>query len=96
MTTTTRKQKQELDLYAEGSALVERLADKVRGLNARHRVTDQAARKANDLNAATYADVTDAVKALRNLVAALSDSAGHDRKIDLREAINAAREFVGA
>lgn len=96
MTTTTRKQKRELDLYNEAEALVDPVAARVRDLNAQHRITDAAAKEAIAVNQAAYSAVQDAVVVLRALVAALSDSAGHDRTFNLAECVTRARELIGA
>jgi hypothetical protein len=79
-----------VDTYDQGTELLPQLLALVR---ARKRTADQAGRAADAairLNAAAAGELTDAVRVLRELVAALTNGAGHDGKHPLSEATQVA------
>lgn len=81
--------------YAEAVEVLPLLIAHVRELEARHRATDATTRAAVDANAEAYAAVVEAVHALRDLVAAVTDGAGHDGRYDLADTLAHAHTILG-
>jgi hypothetical protein len=95
VTTRKRAPLAEAELAA-AEAVVAPLMREVRVREAAHRATDAEAKRVTDDNAAAYARVVEAVHALRNLVAALTDSAGYSERYDLDTALAEARAILDA
>lgn len=81
--------------YGEAADLIDAVAEVVRDRKRAADVTEADTRRAIARNAATQAELTEAVGVLRDLVAALSDGAGHSRRYDLAACCAAAWALVG-